>query len=95
MKAFFLLLAHLLVTIARLLRPGGTRAVVANSLLMKHQLMMMNRGRCRAPKLSMWDRLFLGFWSLSLAKLQISRTAVSLKPSTDSSMVFEIRPCLY
>jgi len=32
-----ILAVHLLATIANLLRPGGVRAVVAESLLLKHQ----------------------------------------------------------
>ncbi|MGB5202237.1 MAG: hypothetical protein WBN68_11105 [Sedimenticolaceae bacterium] len=39
MKDLLVLLANLLATIARLLGTGGTRAVVADSLLMKQQLL--------------------------------------------------------
>jgi len=35
MKALFILLGHLLTTTARLLRPGGARAIVAESVLLK------------------------------------------------------------
>ncbi len=45
MKDMLLLLAHLLTTIAKLLRPGGARAIVADSLLMKQQLIIINRYR--------------------------------------------------
>jgi hypothetical protein len=38
MKDVLVLLAHLLTTLARLLGPGGARAIVADSLLMKQQL---------------------------------------------------------
>ena len=34
---------HLLVTIAHLLGPGGVRSIVAESLLVKHQLLILNR----------------------------------------------------
>ncbi len=43
MKDLLALLAHLLTTIAKLLRPGGAWAVVADSLLMKQQLLVINR----------------------------------------------------
>ncbi len=43
MKDLLILLAHLLATIAKLMGPGGTRAVVADSLLMKQQLLVINR----------------------------------------------------
>ena len=38
-----MLAVHLLATIAKLLHPGGVRAVVAESLLLKHQLVIINR----------------------------------------------------
>jgi hypothetical protein len=47
MNDLLVLLAHLLTTIAKLLGPGGTRAVVADSLLMKQQLLVINRSRRR------------------------------------------------
>ena len=42
-----ILAIHLLVTVAKLLRPGGVRAVVAKSLLLKHQILIGNRSRLR------------------------------------------------
>jgi hypothetical protein len=38
-----ILAVHLLATIAKLMRPGGVRAVVAESLLLKHQLVIGSR----------------------------------------------------
>jgi hypothetical protein len=40
MKHLLILAVHLLATIAKLVRPGGVRAVVAESLLLKHQLLI-------------------------------------------------------
>ena len=51
MKDLLVLLAHLLTTIAKLLGPGGAKAIVADSLLMKQQLLIINRSRRRAPNL--------------------------------------------
>ena len=45
MKDLLVLLVHLLTTIAKLLGPGGARAIVADSLLMKQQLLVINRSR--------------------------------------------------
>jgi hypothetical protein len=50
------LFLHLLVTIARLAGPGGARAIVAESLLVKHQLLILNRSRERSPNLRTSDR---------------------------------------
>lgn len=82
MKDLIILLMHLLTTTAKLLGPGGTRAVVADSLLMKQQLLVINRSRQRAPNLSTLDRFLLGFWSLFLSPRHILRAAIIIKPST-------------
>src|SRR6266513_4602234 len=37
------LVIHLIATLARLLGPGGVRSLVAESLLLKHQLLIVNR----------------------------------------------------
>ncbi|MEA2078814.1 MAG: hypothetical protein U9P00_02975 [Pseudomonadota bacterium] len=67
MKYLLRLLAHLLTTLAKLLGPGGARAIVADSLLMKQQLLIINRSRQRAPNLTAIVRVLLGFWSLILS----------------------------
>jgi hypothetical protein len=48
MKDLLALFAHLLTKIAQLLEPGGAEAIVADSLLMKQQLLIINRSRRRA-----------------------------------------------
>ncbi len=61
MKDLVLLLIHLLTTLAKLLGPGGAKAIVADSLLMKQQLLVISRSRKRAPNLLVLDRFLLGF----------------------------------
>ncbi len=39
MREFFVLFVHLLVKIAQLMKPGGARAIVAENLLLKQQLL--------------------------------------------------------
>ena len=60
MRDCLILAVHVLVTVAKLLRPGGVRAVVAESLLMKHQLLITARSRRRAPNLTTTDRIIFG-----------------------------------
>ena len=62
MKDLLILFAHLLTTSAKLLGPGGAKAIVADSLLMKQRLLIIHRARRRAPNLSALDRFLLGFW---------------------------------
>ena len=80
---YLLILAvHLLATIAKLLRPGGVRAVVAESLLLRHQLVISGRARRRAPNLNSFDRFVLGLGSLFVPASRIPKLAVILKPRT-------------
>ena len=60
MRVALVLFVHLIVTMAKLLRPSGTRGLLAEMLLLKHQLMVLNRPRQRAPNLTTWDRFLLG-----------------------------------
>ena len=48
MRDLTVLLLHLLTTLARLLGPSGMRAMVAETLLIKHQLLILNRSWRRA-----------------------------------------------
>ena len=54
------LLVYLVSTLARLLGPGGLRSVVAESLLIKHPMQILNRSRKRAPNLRASDRVISG-----------------------------------
>jgi len=45
MKDLLVLFAHFLSTLAKLLSPEGARTIVADSLLMKQQRIVINRSR--------------------------------------------------
>jgi hypothetical protein len=49
---------------AKLGGPGGVRAVIAENLLLKQQLIVLRRAHPRAPNLTLQDRLLSGFGSL-------------------------------
>ena len=57
MRDLAVLLLHLLTTIVRLTGFGGAHSVVAESVLVKHQLMILNCSRRRSPKLHLADRM--------------------------------------
>ena len=82
MRDLIVLLIHLMTTVLRLARPGGVRAVVAESVLAKHQLLILNRSRRRAPNLHILDRLIAGFCSLWIKPRRFFRVAIAFKPST-------------
>src|SRR6516225_1894726 len=77
-----ILFLHVLATVARLARPGGTRAVVAESVLVKQQLLILNRSRKRSPNLRLADRLVAGVCTLLMRPSRLVRSAIVLKPST-------------
>ncbi len=82
MTSIFVLLAALLSAALRLLRPGGVRGLVAENLLLKHQLIILNRPRRRAPSLLRIDRLLLGLGSLMLHRSRLSKVATAVRPVT-------------
>ena len=82
MRNFLLTLLHLAVTTAKLCGPGGVRAVIAENLLLKQQLIVLRRGRRRAPTLTLSDRLMCGFESLFLSLGRIHKVAIVLRPAT-------------
>ena len=82
MRDLLLLAVQLVVTFARLMRPGGVRAVIAESLLLKHQLLISRRSRERAPPLTTVDRFVLGLTMLFVSPRRVAKLAAILKPAT-------------
>jgi putative transposase len=82
MRDFLILFVHLIVTLARLARPSGLHSVVAESALLRHQLLVLNRGRKGAPNLRAADRFIAGLCTLSMRPARVLRSAIVLKPST-------------
>jgi putative transposase len=82
MRDILILFVHLIVTVVRLAQPGGLRSVIAKSTLVRHQLLILNRGRARAPNLRAADRIIAGLCTLFMRRARVLRSAVVLKPST-------------
>src|SRR6516164_5103161 len=82
MREILILFLHLIVIVIRLVQPGGLRSVVAESVLMRHQVLILNRGRTRAPNLRVSDRFIAGLCTLLMRPARVLRSAVALKPST-------------
>jgi len=77
-----MLFLHLLATVASLAGPGGARSIVAESLLVKHQLLILNRSRKRSPNLHFSDRVVAGVCALLMRPRRLIRCAIVLTPST-------------
>ena len=82
MLDILVILIHSIVTVIRLMKPGGLRAVVAESALTRHQILIPNRSRKRAPNLRVSDRLIAGLCTLLMHPSRLLRCGMVLKPST-------------
>jgi putative transposase len=82
MRDLLVLIAHLITMVFRLARPVGLRAVIAESVLARHQLLILNRSRRRSPNLRIRDRLIAGFRSLWIKPSRFRRVAILFKSST-------------
>src|SRR5499425_2763593 len=82
MRHLVVLFIHFIATLARLLGPGGVRSLVAESLLLKHQLLIVNRSRQRTPNLRSSDRILAGLMALLVRPTRLLSSSIVLKPST-------------
>src|SRR5258707_767651 len=82
MRNLAVLFIHFIAVLARLLGPGGVRSLVAESLLLKHQILILNRSRKRSPNLHASDRILAGLMALLVRPTRLLRSAIALKPST-------------
>ena len=82
MRDLPLLAIHLAVTIAKLFRSDGVRAVAAESLLLKQQLILSNRSRQRAPNLTTLDCFVLGLITLFVSPHRLPKLSSIMKSAT-------------
>jgi hypothetical protein len=82
MRHLIVLFIHLIAALTQLFQPGGVRSLVAESLLLKHQLLIVNRSRQRSPTLSSWDHILTGWMAFLIRPTRLLRSAIVLKPST-------------
>ena len=76
------LLIHFILTLSKLLRPGGVKAVMAENLALRQQLITVNRPRKRAPTFTTFDRFFFGFIAFLIGEQRLRKIAIILKPAT-------------
>ena len=80
MRDFMILLIHVIVTLVRLAGPGGLRSVVAESAMVRPQLLILTRRRKRGPNLRASDRIAAGWLILFMSPARILRSAIVLSP---------------
>ena len=84
MRHLDVLFIHLIAILTQLLQPGGVRSLIAESLRLKHQLLIVNRSRQRSPTLSSWDRILAGWMALLVRPTRLLRSAIVVKPASPS-----------
>ena len=82
MREIIELSIHFICTLVKLLKPGGVKVVMAETMAVKQQLIVMNRGKRRAPRLTTFDRFFFGFTAFFSSEKRIKRFAIIIKPAT-------------
>ena len=82
MLEFIELLIHFATTVFKLLKPGGVKVVMAETIVMKQQLIIMNRRRKRVPSLKTSDRFLFGALAMLIGERRLQIVAVILKPAT-------------
>jgi len=82
MKGLLLLIFHFVAVLARLLERGGVCGLVAENLLIKHQLLVLSRARRRDPNLLPMERCFLGLCTLVVRPGRFPKVVVAVKAST-------------
>jgi putative transposase len=77
MRALVILFVHGIATFAR---TGGIRSVAAESVLVKQQLLILNRSRQWSPNLRSSDRLVVGMCALFIRPGLFSHRSETLHP---------------
>jgi len=66
----------------RLLSPGGIRAVAAENMALRQQLITLSRSQKRAPKLTFFEKITFGLLVSLMSVKRITKIAIILKPAT-------------
>jgi hypothetical protein len=74
MRDLVVFLVHVIGTLSRLMGSGGIRSVVAESVLVEQQLVILNRSRQRAPRLRASDRFVAGLCTLFMQPTRVIGT---------------------
>lgn len=82
MKWLLFLFINFITLLFQLVGKGGVKAIISENLLLKQQLLIINRPRTRAPTLKPTERLMFGWLSMMMSYKRMVKTAIIVKPST-------------
>jgi len=69
-------------TLLKLCKPGGVKALMAENIALRQQLITLNRKRNRAPRLTTQDRWLFGLAAGFITQTRLHKIAIVLKPAT-------------
>jgi putative transposase len=76
------LLLHLIRIIIILIKPEGTKALIAENMMLRKQLIKQSRNQKRCANLSFWDRLFFAIAAHFINPSRLFKSAILIKPAT-------------
>ena len=82
MMKFLAFISSYLITWLRLLPFGGVRAIAAENIVLRQQLITLSRHRKKAPRLPFFDKLMVGVLTSMISLKRLQRIAVIIKPAT-------------
>jgi putative transposase len=82
MRAVFEFAVHCLITLFTLLKPGGVKAIASENIMLRQQLIVVQRKRKRAPNLSTSDRFIFGLLCSLISPNRLRKIAIIVKPTT-------------
>ena len=71
MRSVIIPILHAILTFFHCLKPSGTKALIAENIALRHQLMVLTRGKHRAPKMTRFDRFYFGLLAAKSSPLTV------------------------
>ena len=82
MMKLIALISSYIVLCLRFLSPGGVRAVAAENMILRQQLITLSRNHKRAPRLTFFEKITFGLLASMITAKRLTRIAIILKPGT-------------
>lgn len=82
MKEAFLFFYPFVFCVIRLLRPGGVKSIAAENLILRQQLITIERTRKRSPHLTQTDRALFAILAQIIRRNRLLKLAIIVKPAT-------------
>ncbi len=76
------ILLHIIHLVLKLCKPNGGRAVIAENLILRQQLIVLQRKYRRSPNLTFFDRLIFAILGANVTSARLLKIAITVKPST-------------